>query len=223
MNLVLLGPPGAGKGTQANLICEKYNLSHLSTGDLLRMEIANKSEVGVKAKQIIDEGKLVSNDIIINVIKSFFNNNKNLSGYLLDGFPRNTEQAKLLDKLMLELEDKISCVIQLDVEEKHLKERILSRGIEEGRSDDNEKTLLKKSCSIGANATIICGVTIGRYALIGAGAVVTKDIPDFALIIGNPGRLVGWVNKKGVKLNFDNLGKSVCKKFLMKEGLVFEV
>ena len=144
MNLVLLGPPGAGKGTQANLICEKYNLSHLSTGDLLRMEIVNKSEIGVKAKQIIDEGKLVSNDIIINVIKSFFNNNKNLSGYLLDGFPRNTEQAKLLDKLMSELEDKISCVIQLDVDEKHLKDRILSRGKEEGRSDDNEETLIKR-------------------------------------------------------------------------------
>ena len=126
MNLVLLGPPGAGKGTQANLICEKYNLSHLSTGDLLRTEIANKSEIGVKAKQIIDEGKLVSNDIIINVIKSFFNNNKHLSGYLLDGFPRNTEQAKLLDKLMSELKNKISCVIQLDVDEKYLKDRILS-------------------------------------------------------------------------------------------------
>ncbi len=144
MNLVLLGPPGAGKGTQANLICEKYNLSHLSTGDLLRTEIANKSEIGVKAKQIIDEGKLVSNDIIINVIKSFFNNNKNLSGYLLDGFPRNTEQAKLLDKLMSELKDKISCVIQLDVDKKHLKDRILSRGKEEGRSDDNEETLIKR-------------------------------------------------------------------------------
>ena len=142
MNLVLLGPPGAGKGTQANLICEKYNLSHLSTGDLLRVEIANKSEIGVMAKQIIDEGKLVSNDIIINVIKSFFNNNKNLSGYLLDGFPRNTEQAKLLDKLMLELKDKISCVIQLDVDEKNLKDRILSRGKEVGRSDDNEETLI---------------------------------------------------------------------------------
>ena len=75
MNLVLLGPPGAGKGTQANLICEKYNLSHLSTGDLLRAEIANESEVGVKAKQIIDEGQLVSNDIIINVIRSFLKNN----------------------------------------------------------------------------------------------------------------------------------------------------
>ena len=89
-------------------------------------------------------------------------------------------------------------------------------------SDFYEKTLLKKSCSIGANATIICGVTIGRYALIGAGAVVTKNIPDFALIIGNPGRLVGWVNKKGEKLNFDNLGKSDCEKFLMKEGLVLK-
>ena len=144
MNLVLLGPPGAGKGTQANLICEKYNLSHLSTGDLLRMEIANKSEIGIKAKQIIDEGKLVSNEIIINVIESFFNNNKNLSGYLLDGFPRNIEQAKLLDKLMSELKDKISCVIQLGVDEKHLKERILSRGKEEGRSDDNEETLIKR-------------------------------------------------------------------------------
>jgi adenylate kinase len=144
VNLVLLGPPGAGKGTQANLICEKYYLSHLSTGELLRAEIANKSEIGVKAKKIIDEGKLVSNDIIINVIKSFINNNKNSNGYLLDGFPRNTEQAKLLDELMLELEDKLSCVIQLDVEEKHLKDRILSRGKEEGRSDDNEETLLKR-------------------------------------------------------------------------------
>ena len=144
MNLVLLGPPGAGKGTQANLICEKYKLSHLSTGDLLRVEIANKSEIGVKAKQIIDDGKLVSNDIIINVIKSFFNNNKNSSGYLLDGFPRNTEQAKLLDKLMLELNNLLSCVIQLDVDEKHLKDRILSRGKEEGRSDDNEETLIKR-------------------------------------------------------------------------------
>ena len=144
MNLVLLGPPGAGKGTQANLICKRYKLSHLSTGDLLRAEITNKSKVGVNAKKIIDEGRLVSNDIIINVIKSFLNNNKNLNGYLFDGFPRNTEQAKLLDKLMLELEDKISCVIQLDVEEKHLRDRILSRGKEEGRSDDNEETLLKR-------------------------------------------------------------------------------
>ena len=144
MNLILLGPPGAGKGTQANLICEKYKISHLSTGDLLRAEIAKKSEVGVKAKKIIDEGQLVSNDIIINVIRSFLNNNKNTNGYLFDGFPRNSEQAKLLDNLMSELIEKISCVIQLDVEEKHLKDRILSRGKEEGRSDDNEETLLKR-------------------------------------------------------------------------------
>ena len=144
MNLVLLGPPGAGKGTQASLICEKYKLSHLSTGDLLREEIANKSDLGLRAKKIIDEGKLVSNDIIINVIKSFINKNKKSNGYLLDGFPRNTEQARLLDQLMSELEDKISCVIQLDVEEKYLKDRILIRGKEEGRSDDNEETLLKR-------------------------------------------------------------------------------
>ena len=86
-----------------------------------------------------------------------------------------------------------------------------------------KKTIVKKSASIGANATIICGNKIGKYALIGAGTVVTKDVPDFALFVGNPGRIIGWVDKKGLKLSFNKNGNSNCKKFRFSENKVFEV
>ena len=86
-------------------------------------------------------------------------------------------------------------------------------------SEFYEKTLVKKSASIGANATVICGITIGRYALIGAGAVVTKDVPDFALVVGNPGKIVAWVDKKGNKLQFDINGDSICGKYQKKDGI----
>jgi len=89
--------------------------------------------------------------------------------------------------------------------------------------DFYKKTLIKKSSSIGANATIICGNVIGKYSLIGAGSVVTKDVPDFALIIGNPGRIVGWVNKKGDKLIFDEHGKSSCGNFQILDSMVYEI
>ena len=86
-----------------------------------------------------------------------------------------------------------------------------------------KKTIVKKSASIGANATIVCGNEIGRYALIGAGTVVTKKVPDFALFVGNPGRIIGWVDKKGLKLSFDKNGNSNCKKFRFSENKVYEV
>jgi len=84
------------------------------------------------------------------------------------------------------------------------------------------KTLIKKSASIGANSTIVCGNTIGRYAFIGAGAVVTKDIPDYALVVGNPGKIIGWVNKRGNRLNFDNKGDSICGEFHISNGVLIE-
>ena len=90
-------------------------------------------------------------------------------------------------------------------------------------TDFYEKTLIKKSASIGANATVICGITVGRYALIGAGAVVTKNIPDFALVLGNPGRIVAWVDRKGKKLQFDINGESTCGKYQKKDGIVHEI
>ena len=86
----------------------------------------------------------------------------------------------------------------------------------QNESDLYKKTLVKKSASIGANATILCGISIGKYAFIGAGTVVLTDVPDFALIVGNPGRLIGWVNEKGSRLNFNDDGKSSCGRFLLK-------
>ncbi len=145
MNIVLFGPPGAGKGTQAKLICEKYFLNHLSTGDLLRKESSKETSLGMQIKKTINDGKLVSNETTIELIKQFINENKNnKKGFLFDGFPRNKKQAELLDHLMESINEKILCVILLNVNEDVLKERIMNRSATEGRSDDNLETLSKR-------------------------------------------------------------------------------
>jgi adenylate kinase len=145
MNIVLFGPPGAGKGTQAKLICEKYFLNHLSTGDLLRKESSKETSLGIQIKNTINDGKLVSDETTIELIKQFINENKNnKKGFLFDGFPRNKKQAELLDHLMVSINEKILCVILLNVNEDVLKERIMNRSTTEGRSDDNLETLSKR-------------------------------------------------------------------------------
>ncbi len=145
MNIVLFGPPGAGKGTQAKLICEKYFLNHLSTGDLLRKESSKETSLGIQIKNTINDGKLVSNETTIELIKQFIAENKNnKKGFLFDGFPRNKKQAELLDHLMVSINEKILCVILLNVNEDVLKERIMNRSTTEGRSDDNLETLSKR-------------------------------------------------------------------------------
>jgi len=145
MNIVLFGPPGAGKGTQAKLICEKYFLNHLSTGDLLRKESSKETRLGIQIKNTINDGKLVSNEMTIELIKQFIDENKNnKKGFLFDGFPRNKKQAELLDHLMVSINEKILCVILLNVNEDVLKERIMNRSTTEGRSDDNLETLSKR-------------------------------------------------------------------------------
>ena len=145
MNIVLFGPPGAGKGTQAKLICEKYFLNHLSTGDLLRKESSKETSLGIQIKNTINDGKLVSNETTIELIKQFIDENKNnKKGFLFDGFPRNKNQAELLDHLKVSINEKILCVILLNVNEDVLKERIMNRSTTEGRSDDNLETLSKR-------------------------------------------------------------------------------
>jgi adenylate kinase len=145
MNIILFGPPGAGKGTQAKLICEKYILNHLSTGDLLREESSKGTNLGIEIKNTINDGKLVSNETTIELIKKFINENKNnKKGFLFDGFPRNKKQAELLDRLMASINEKILCVILLNVNDDVLKERIMNRSTKEGRSDDNLETLSKR-------------------------------------------------------------------------------
>ena len=142
LNLVLFGPPGAGKGTQSNLLIEKYNLVHLSTGDLLRGEITSGTQLGLEAKAIMDKGDLVSDEIVIGMISSKLDNNPNANGFIFDGFPRTAAQATALDSLLLEKETPISRMLSLKVEDKELIRRLLARGKESGRADDQNESII---------------------------------------------------------------------------------
>ena len=145
MNIILFGPPGAGKGTQAKLICKKYKLDHISTGDILRNEISKGSELGLAAKKIMDSGNLVSDEIIIDIIKVRLSENKKSNiDFLLDGFPRSINQANLLSKIMNELEISLHSAILIDVEQSMLINRILNRKNTEGRDDDSEEVLASR-------------------------------------------------------------------------------
>ena len=127
MNIILFGPPGAGKGTQADNIIKNFSLYKISTGDLLRKEIEKKTDLGMKIKSEIDQGLLVSDDIISDLITKILSNKKSFEDLIFDGYPRNLNQAKSLDILIKKHNKKISCVISLDVDEETLKKRILGR------------------------------------------------------------------------------------------------
>ena len=146
MNIILFGPPGAGKGTQAKMICEKYDLLHLSTGDMLRNEIGSNSELGKNVKETMDSGKLVSDEMIIKIIDLAIKNRakNNFSGYLFDGFPRNIHQSNLFSQLLNSLNINLDCIVLIEVDESISLQRILSRKESECRSDDNEETLTSR-------------------------------------------------------------------------------
>ena len=144
-NIILLGPPGCGKGTQSKILVDERGFLQISTGDLLRKESSKETCLGIQIKNTINDGKLVSNETTIELIKQFIDENKNnKKGFLFDGFPRNKKQAELLDHLMVSINEKILCVILLNVNEDVLKERIMNRSTTEGRSDDNLETLSKR-------------------------------------------------------------------------------
>jgi adenylate kinase len=141
LNIVLFGPPGSGKGTQSEKLIAKHKLVHLSTGDLLRSEIANKSDLGIKAKTIMDKGELVSDDIVIGMIRNKINANLDSKGFIFDGFPRTVAQAGELDKVLAESGKSISLMVTLEVPNKDVIERLIKRGKETGRADDNIATI----------------------------------------------------------------------------------
>ena len=144
-NIVIFGAPGSGKGTQSDLIIEKYGLNHISTGDVLRNEMKNGTPLGQTARQYIDEGKLVPDSLIIDMLAkvydSFGNEHK---GVIFDGFPRTVPQAEALKKMLAERGHEVAAMIELDVPEDELMSRLVKRGLESGRSDDNEETIKKR-------------------------------------------------------------------------------
>ena len=141
LNLVLFGPPGSGKGTQSEKLIEKYNLVHLSTGDILRAEIKNETELGLKVKGIMERGELVSDEIIIDILIDKFNKNPNAKGFIFDGFPRTLPQAEKLDQTLNANGTPITATVALDVEEGELMNRLIARALKTNRPDDTEDVI----------------------------------------------------------------------------------
>ena len=133
---ILFGPPGAGKGTQATAMVERYNLRHLSTGELLRKEIAEGTELGLKAKSLIEAGSLVPDEVVEGMIDNAFKTTEGVSGFLLDGFPRTIAQAEALDKMLAASGEEVTSVISIMIPDEMIKERIRHRAAIEGRADD---------------------------------------------------------------------------------------
>jgi adenylate kinase len=142
LNIVLFGPPGAGKGTQSSLLIDKYNLIHLSTGDLLRNEIVSGTALGHEAKKKMDQGLLVPDEVVIAMIDHKLDANKDAKGFIFDGFPRTAAQAEALDKLLEKKGTAISMMLALEVEDTELIKRLLLRGVESGRSDDADEKVI---------------------------------------------------------------------------------
>lgn len=141
LNIALFGPPGAGKGTQSKMLLKKYNLTYISTGDMLREEIAEGTKLGMQAKSVIEKGGLASDEIIVQLIEKRIVENTNPNGILFDGFPRTTVQAYILDGLLLRLKTSLTCMISLEVPREELIRRMIERSKTSGRKDDTEKVI----------------------------------------------------------------------------------
>jgi adenylate kinase len=141
LNIVLFGPPGSGKGTQSEKVIKKYGLVHISTGDLLRDEVAAQTDLGSQAKEIMDKGELVSDKIVIGMIRKKLDEHQGGPGFIFDGFPRTVNQARELRKALTDYDERVGVMISLEVPREELVKRLLNRGKETGRTDDNLETI----------------------------------------------------------------------------------
>ncbi|MBC7569675.1 MAG: adenylate kinase [Spirosoma sp.] len=154
LNLVLFGPPGAGKGTQSEKLIRRYDLVHLSTGDLLRSQIAAGTELGLRAKQLMDQGLLVPDEVVIGMIDCKLRENQQAAGFIFDGFPRTVPQSEALDSLLVEYNTQITTMVALVVEDEELIRRLLKRGETSGRPDDQDEVTARRRVSVYNRETI---------------------------------------------------------------------
>jgi adenylate kinase len=148
LNIVLFGPPGAGKGTQSERLIEKFNLIHLSTGDVFRANIAGNTELGVLAKSYMDKGQLVPDEVTINMLRSEVLQHPTANGFIFDGFPRTNAQAEALDAFLATMDSSISVMLALEVEENELKNRLKNRALSSGRADDADPLVIQNRINV---------------------------------------------------------------------------
>lgn len=166
LNIVLFGPPGAGKGTQANFLKQKYDLVHISTGDIFRYNIKNQTPLGKLAKSHMDKGSLVPDQLTVDMLASEVLNNSNSKGFIFDGFPRNIYQANALQKLLLKLSAEVNAMIALEVPDNILIERLLNRGKTSGRTDDSNESIIRNRIGVYYKETAVLKsfyLNKGRY------------------------------------------------------------
>jgi len=153
VNLILFGPPGSGKGTQAKKLVEKYNLLHISTGDLFRYEMGNNTPLGQEAKSYIDKGELVPDSVTVGMLRNKVEANPDVAGYIFDGFPRTIPQSEALDELLAEKDQEVHRLLMLDVPDDEIVHRILERGKTSGRKDDLNETIIRNRIEVYKSET----------------------------------------------------------------------
>ena len=169
LNIILFGAPGCGKGTQAVRIKEKYNINHISTGEVIRDEIANGTELGKSMQEYIAAGKLAPDSIVIGMIRNYMNDHKDAAGNIFDGFPRTTAQAEEFHRILAENGESVNVMIYMDVPEEELVKRILLRGKDSGRADDASEDVIRNRISVYREQTAIVAEHYskqGKYAAI---------------------------------------------------------
>lgn len=175
-NIVIFGPPGSGKGTQSERIIEKYQLMHLSTGDLLRAEKRSGSELGKKIQALIDKGDLVPDDMVQQMVRTFVLTHAHTNGFIFDGFPRTVNQAEWLESMLAEINAVVNVLLALEVSDEELNKRLLSRGAISGRADDQDAAIIKNRIKVYHSQTMpVIDFYKGRGQYLGVNGVGTLD------------------------------------------------